>query len=200
VRLSPEEVEAIFRESGAFRDGHFVLASGKHSPRYLEKFAVLQWPARTERLCGAIAEALRALRVEAVAGPTLGGVIIAHEVARQLGVRALYAERDDRGSGRAFRRGIGPRSGERVAVVDDVLSTGGSILATLDAVRAAVATGSPAAVIADRSGASWRACDVPHMALWTLSLPTYDPPDCPQCADSIPIVKPGTTPAPASRP
>jgi orotate phosphoribosyltransferase len=199
VRLSPQEVEAIFRESGALRDGHFVLASGKHSPQYLEKFAVLQWPARTERLCGGIAEALAPLGVETVAGPTTGGVIIAHEVARQLGVRAVYAERTEGGSGRAFRRGIALRPGERVAVVDDVLSTGGSILETADAARAAGAEVVATAVLADRSGGSWRAGEVPHVALWTLSLPSYDPAECPQCAAGIAATKPGTTPAPATR-
>jgi orotate phosphoribosyltransferase len=90
--ITPAEVEEIFRAAGAFLEGHFVLSSGRHSPRYLEKFQVLQWPERTERLCAAIAERARDLRVETVAGPTTGGIILAHEVGRQLGVRAVYAE------------------------------------------------------------------------------------------------------------
>ena len=111
--ITPADVERIFRDAGAFRDGHFVLASGKHSPRYLEKFQVLQWPARTERLCAAIVERVRDLRIQTVAGPTTGGIILAHEVGRQLDVRAVYAERDEKGGGRVFRRGFHLAPGER---------------------------------------------------------------------------------------
>ena len=91
--VEPGEVERIFRDAGALREGHFVLSSGRHSPRYLEKFQVLQWPRETERLCAAIVERFRGERPDTVAGPTTGGIILAHEVARQLGVRAVYAER-----------------------------------------------------------------------------------------------------------
>jgi orotate phosphoribosyltransferase len=97
VTTTASEVEAIFRACGAYLDGHFLLASGRHSPRYLEKFRVLQWPERTERLCAAIAGRARPLAATTVAGPTTGGVILAHEVARQMGLRAVYAERADDG-------------------------------------------------------------------------------------------------------
>ena len=107
VPIEPSEVERVFREAGALRDGHFILSSGKHSPRYLEKFQVLQHPRDTERLAAAIAEWARTSEVETVAGPTTGGIILAHEVARQLGARAIYAERREARSGREFRRGFG---------------------------------------------------------------------------------------------
>jgi orotate phosphoribosyltransferase len=195
VPLGPADVEAIFRETGALREGHFILASGKHSPLYLEKFEVLQWPARTERLAGAIADAVRPLGVNAVAGPTTGGTILAHEVARQLQVRAAFAERDDRTGARAFRRGLRLGSGDRVLVVDDVLSTGGSLRETITAVRSGGAEVVAAAVLADRSGGA--ALGVPLIALWSVDLPAYDASACPQCASGLPATKPGTTPAPA---
>lgn len=195
--ISPKEVEEIFRASGAFLEGHFVLASGRHSPRYLEKFQVLQWPARTERLCAAIAERVGGDAVDTVAGPTTGGIILAHEVGRQLGRRAVYAERSETGPGRAFRRGFQLRPGERVLVVDDIMSTGGSVEETVAAVRAAGAVVVAAAVLVDRSGgaAAERLGAVPLHALWEVAIETYDPSSCPQCAAGEPILKPGTTPA-----
>jgi len=207
MAIGEREVETLFRDAGAYLEGHFELSSGKHSDRYLEKFAVLQWPRQTERLCAAIAERVRDLDVATVAGPTTGGIILAHEVARQLGVRAVYAERDESGRGRTFRRGFQLAPDERVLVVDDILSTGGSVDETIDAVRAAGATVVAAAVLVDRSagpGGSTRSpgggstssdLGVPLVALWRTSIPAYDPDDCPQCAAGVPIRKPGTTPA-----
>jgi orotate phosphoribosyltransferase len=156
---------------------------------------VLQHPAETERLCAALASWGRSLDVETVAGPTTGGIILAHEVARQLGVRAIYAERRDSGSGREFRRGFALRSGERVFVVDDIMTTGGSVQETLEAVRAAGGDVVGAAVLVDRSGGGAR-LDVPTEALWRLEIPAYAPADCPLCAKGIPATHPGTTPAP----
>lgn len=188
------DVEATFRRAGALLDGHFALSSGRHSDRYLEKFQVLQWPSETERLCAAIAEWARAFDVETVAGPTTGGIILAHEVARQLGVRAVYAERAEDGRGRAFRRGFTLRPGERIAVVDDILSTGGSLQETMAAVAAAGATVACAAVLADRSGGASFG-DLPYLALWKIDIATFAADECPQCAAGTPLRKPGTTPA-----
>jgi orotate phosphoribosyltransferase len=192
--VTPREVERLFREAGAFRDGHFVLASGKHSSLYLEKFQVLQWPVRTAALCTDIAEWARSLAPQTVAGPTTGGVILAHEVARQLELRAVYAERVENGRGREFRRGFELGSAERVLVVDDIMTTGGSVQDTLDAVRRAGAEAVGAAVLVDRSGGA-ASLDVPLHALWTVDIPTYTPADCPECAEGAPLTKPGTTPA-----
>ena len=196
--IGPAEVERVFRDAGAFREGHFLLSSGKHSPMYLEKFWVLQWPKQTERLCAAIAEGARALGVATVAGPTTGGVILAHEVARQLGARAVYAERDDNTKGRVLRRGFQLARGERVLVVDDIMTTGGSVQETIDAVRAAGGEVVGAAVLVDRS-AGRALLGVPVQALWTLDVPTYAAADCPQCARGEPLTKPGTTPAEVAR-
>src|SRR6266513_1560893 len=179
------DVERVFRDSGALREGHFILASGRHSPLYLEKFQVLQHPSNTERLCSAVAVWAGSLGVETVAGPTTGGIILAHEVARQLGVRAIYAERRENGKGREFRRGFALRPGERVLVVDDIMTTGGSVQETLDAVRSAGGDVAGAAVLVDRSGGV-ADIDVPIKALWRLEVPSYAPAECPLCAKGIP--------------
>ena len=196
MTIASSEVERVFRESGALREGHFILASGRHSSLYLEKFQVLQHPADTERLCGAIAWWARSVGVDSVAGPTTGGIILAHEVARQLGVRAIYAERRDGAPGREFRRGFAIAPGERVLVVDDIMTTGGSVQETIDAVRSAGGAVAGAAALVDRSGGETRS-DVPVHSLWRLEIPSYAPAECPLCAKGIPATHPGTTPAPA---
>ena len=196
MAIASTDVERVFRESGALREGHFILASGRHSALYLEKFQVLQHPADTEQLCALIAVRARSLGVDTVAGPTTGGIILAHEVARQLGVRAIYAERREGAAGREFRRGFALAPGERVLVVDDIMTTGGSVQETIDAVRSAGGTVAGAAVLVDRSGGSTH-LDTPIHALWRLDIPAYAPADCPLCAKGIPATHPGTTPAPA---
>jgi orotate phosphoribosyltransferase len=195
MTIASSDVERVFRESGALREGHFILASGRHSSLYLEKFQVLQHPADTERLCGAIASWARSLGIDTVAGPTTGGIILAHEVARQLGVRAIYAERREGAPGREFRRGFALAAGERVLVVDDIMTTGGSVQETIDAVRSAGGTVAGASVLVDRSGGVKR-LDVPVHSLWRLEIASYAPAECPLCAKGIPATHPGTTPAP----
>src|SRR3954464_5199337 len=137
-RAIAERTEALFRSSGALRDGHFVLKSGRHSDAYLEKFQVLQDPAATSELCRYFADTHRgedaAPTVDLVAGPTTGGVILAFETGRQLGTRAVFAEEvaaGDGGTRREFRRGFEILPGERVLLVDDILTTGGSLLAMI---------------------------------------------------------------------
>lgn len=196
MTVASSDIERVFRDSGALRDGHFILASGRHSSSYLEKFQVLQHPAETERLCARLASWAKTRDVETVAGPTTGGIILAHEVARQLGVRAIYAERRENGTGREFRRGFALRPGERVVVVDDIMTTGGSLQETVEAVRKAGGHVAGAAVLVDRSGGAANV-GVPIEALWRLEIPTYTPAECPLCAKGIPATHPGTTPAPA---
>jgi orotate phosphoribosyltransferase len=195
MRIGSTVVEDVFTRAGAYLEGHFLLSSGKHSPFYLEKFQVLQWPQETERLCQSIVEGARALDVQTVAGPTTGGIILAHEVARQLGVRAVFAERTADGHGREFRRGFRLNPGERVLVVDDIMSTGGSVQETIDAVRASGAEVVGVGVLVDRSAGQARFEGLQLISLWDVSIPTYTPDECPQCAQGVPFVKPGTTPA-----
>jgi orotate phosphoribosyltransferase len=196
MAIAMADVERVFRNSGALREGHFILASGRHSSLYLEKFQVLQHPADTERLCAAIAVWARSLGVDTVAGPTTGGIILAHEVARQLEVRAIYAERREGAPGREFRRGFALAPGERVLVVDDIMTTGGSVQETIDAVRSAGGTVAGASVLVDRSGGAARS-DIPFHSLWRLDIPSHTSAECPLCAKGIPATHPGTTPAPA---
>ena len=151
--------EALFRSSGAFREGHFLLKSGRHGDAYVEKFAVLSDPVATSELCGYWAAGVRgddgAPLVDLVAGPTTGGVLLAFETARQLGVRSIFAEEVRGGDGvarREFRRGFTMAAGERVLLVDDILTTGGSLLAMLPAVEALGGDIVECAVLVDRSG------------------------------------------------
>jgi orotate phosphoribosyltransferase len=203
--------EAIFRASGAFREGHFLLKSGRHGDAYVEKFAVLSDPAATSELCGFWAGRMRAMArpdgrpaVDLVAGPTTGGVILAFETARQIGTRSIFAEevRDAVGeTRREFRRGFSIRPGERVLLVDDILTTGGSLLAMIPAVEALGGEIVECAVLVDRSGGretltSPSSDRTYHLrSLWQLDLPTYEPgaATCPRCAAGDPLVAPGST-------
>ncbi len=201
-------VEQLFRESGALREGHFGLKSGRHGDRYLEKFQVLQYPAAVSALCGYLAALVRAADgsplVDLVVGPTTGGVILAFETARQLGVRGIFAEevRDADGAARReFRRGFALAPGERVLLVDDILTTGGSLLAMLPPIEAAGADLLLAGVLVDRAGGLREVTSqvsgrtYPATALWTLELPTYEAGSatCPGCAAGIPVEKPGSS-------
>ena len=178
-----------FRRVGALLDGHFRLTSGLHSSGYLQCALVLQHPAEAEACGAAIAERVRALSPDVVLSPALGGIVIGQEVGRALGVRAMFAERHD--GALTLRRGFSISPGERVLVVEDVVTTGGSTQETIDVARRAGATIVGAAAIIDRSGGTQR-IDVPFHALATVSLPTYQPEQCPLCAEGKPIVKPGS--------
>ena len=148
-----ERVEQIFREAGAYREGHFKLKSGRHADRYVEKFEVLQWPERVTELCRLMLESVP--QVDVVLGPTTGGVILAYECARQLGVRGIFAEEvgdDIGGTRRELRRGFAIAPGERVLLVDDVITTGGSLLEMLPAVEQAPGDLVSISVLVDRSG------------------------------------------------
>jgi orotate phosphoribosyltransferase len=185
-----EEAEVVerFRRTGALLEGHFVLTSGLHSTHYLQCALVLQHPAEAEAFGRAIAERFRTERVESVAAPAIGGIIIGWETARALGVRSLWTERED---GRmTLRRGF-TVSGERVLVVEDVITTGGSTRETVEALREAGALVVGAASIIDRSGGS-ADVGVPRIALATLSVPAVAPDACAQCAAGVPAVKPGS--------
>jgi orotate phosphoribosyltransferase len=200
--------EELFRASGALRDGHFQLKSGRHGDAYVEKIAVLSDPAATSELCGFWAAGVRGAdgtpRVDLVAGPTTGGVILAFETGRQLGTRAIFAEevKDAGGAAhREFRRGFRIEPGERVLLVDDILTTGGSLLAMIPAVEAAGGEIVECAVLVDRSGGMNKLTSpatgrvYPLRPLWRLELPTYEPgPEhCPQCAAGTPLKTPGSS-------
>lgn len=197
-----ERVEQTFREAGAYREGHFKLKSGRHADRYVEKFEVLQWPERVTELCRLIVES--APKVDLVLGPTTGGVILAYECARQLGVRGIFAEEVADGIGgsrRGLRRGFAIAPDERVLLVDDVITTGGSLLAMLPVVEEAAGELVGISVLVDRSGglpeveSPQTGRRYPVQSLWTLSLPTYEPgpATCPGCAAGQTLVAPGSS-------
>jgi orotate phosphoribosyltransferase len=190
--LTAASVESLFADAGALLDGHFVLKSGRHAGRYLEKFLVLQHPRHGVELGRRLASALTPYGPTLVVGPTTGGVLLSFETARQLGgsVRAAFAEPVE--GGRALRRGwtIGPD--ERVAIVDDILTTGASLRETVEAVRAAGTEPVAAAVLVDRSTEPVE-LGLPLLALGRIEIPSWGAEDCPLCAAGEPLRKPGSS-------
>jgi len=187
--MNRDDLLDLFRRSSALLEGHFRLSSGLHSSGYLQCALVLQHPQHAAPLGEALAGPLRQLRPATVLSPALGGLIIGHEVARALGARAIFAERED--GVLRLRRGFTLTEAERVVVVEDVLTTGGSTRETMQVARAAGAQVLAAAAIIDRSGGT-ASLDVPLHALASLSLPTYEPAACPLCAQGVPLTKPGS--------
>jgi orotate phosphoribosyltransferase len=190
--LATASVESLFERSGALLDGHFLLKSGRHAGRYLEKFLVLQHPEVGVELCRRFTEFLAPHRPTLVVGPTTGGVLLSFETARQLGesVRAAFAEPVD--GGRALRRGWPVASDERVVLVDDILTTGASLVETVEAVRAIGVEPVAAAVIVDRSV---RRVDLglPLYALGRLEIPSWEPDACELCVAGVALRKPGSS-------
>jgi orotate phosphoribosyltransferase len=183
------DVLSRFRARAALLDGHFTLSSGLHSSGYLQSALVLQHAPEAAMLGEAIATRARGLEVGVVLSPALGGIVIGHEVGRALGVRAIFAERQD---GRlTLRRGFSIDGGERVLVVEDVLTTGGSTRETMEVAREAGGIVAGAAAIIDRSGGAID-LGVPLHALAHLTLPLYAADACPLCAAGAPLIKPGS--------
>ena len=189
--MTRDELLDLFRRSGALLEGHFRLSSGLHSTGYLQCALVLQDPPSAERLGRAVAEKLRGLRPTVVLSPALGGLIIGHEVGRALGVRAIFAERQD--GVLTLRRGFTLSETDRVVVIEDVVTTGKSTKETMQVAGAAGALVVAAGSIVDRTGGQ-SDLGVPYHALLEMTLPTYEPDSCPLCAQGQPVVKPGSRP------
>ena len=168
--------------------GHFLLTSGVHSPIYWEKFRILQHPEYTTQLCRMVADHFRKNNIQVVAGPTTGGIILAYEVARQLGVRGIFAEK--MGKERAFRRGFNIEPNERVLIVDDITTTGGSIRHVMTAVSKAGGKVIGVGIMVDRSRLELE-FGVPHFSCHRARTPDYSPETCPLCDAKLPLVKPG---------
>ncbi len=191
------KAEEIFEKCGAILKGHFLLTSGLHSPIYWEKFRVLEFPSYTQQLCKLISDHFMSYRVGVVAGPTTGGIIIAFEVARQLGVRSIFAERTGENK-RDFRRGFNLKAGERVLIVDDILTTGKSIQEVISAVKKYGADIIGIGVLVDRSEENID-FEVPFFSCHRAETKTYAPENCPLCAAKIPLVKPGSSKSPQNQ-
>jgi len=189
--MTRDELLDVFKRSGALLEGHFRLTSGLHSSGYLQCALVLQHPQHAEALGRALGERTRGLRPTLVLSPALGGIVIGQEVGRALGIRAIFAERQD--GALTLRRGfiIGER--DRVLVVEDVLTTGGSTRETMQVASASGAQVVGSASIVDRSGGKVR-FEMPFAALLDVDLPTYEPDKCPLCAQGLPVIKPGSRP------
>ena len=189
--MTQEEVRALLVQTGAIVDGHFLLTSGLHSPHYVEKFNVLQHPEYTAQLCAAMAEKFKDANIETVVGPVTGGILLAHETGKSLGTRAIFTERVD--GKMTFRRGFSLHEGERVLIVEDIVTTGGSIKEVIEVVKEAGAVPVAVSMLVDRSGGKANFGDVPRTALLTMEVETYTPESCPLCAKGIPMTKRGRT-------
>jgi len=190
--MTRDDLLNLFRRSGALLEGHFRLSSGLHSSGYLQCALVLQHPADADALGRAIAERTRDLDATVVLSPALGGIVIGQEVGRGLGVRAIFAERQD--GTLMLRRGFTLAGSDRVLVIEDVVTTGGSTRETIEVGRAAGAQVVGAAAMVNRSSGQALDLGVPFTALLDIELPTYDAGACPLCARSVPLVKPGSRP------
>jgi orotate phosphoribosyltransferase len=181
-----DELDALLAERGAILHGHFQLASGRHAALYIEKFRILQWPDVTEAMCRRIADHFRGM-ANVVVGPTTGGAILSYETARQLGLASLIAERREDGQGgREFKRGFQIGPGDRALIVDDVLTTGGSIREVIEAVRARGAEVAGVAVLVDRTGGSVD-FGTPFFACISVEVASWAPADCGLCREGVPL-------------
>jgi orotate phosphoribosyltransferase len=196
VTPQAESVLELFRSTGAYMQGHFRLTSGLHSAEYLQSALVLQHPAAAEKLGRLLAQELRKIagdKVDFVAAPALGGLIIGHEVARAFGTRLIFTERDAATRKMSLRRGFVAGSGETAVVIEDVITTGGSTIDVIEILTAAGATVLAAGSIIDRSGGHANV-GVERVALATLQVAAHYPDACPLCKLGIPAEKPGSRP------
>jgi orotate phosphoribosyltransferase len=190
--MNPDQVLSIFTDTGALLEGHFLLTSGLHSNQYFQCAKMLQYPGHCESVCRVIADHFRTHRVDVVVAPAMGGIVVAQEVGRQLGVRTIFAERKE--GAMQIRRGFAIAAGERVLVCEDVVTTGGSVQEVINLVleRRGVLAG--VACIVDRSGGTVRFDRAPEalVSVLRMNAVTYKPDACPLCAQGIPVVKPGS--------
>lgn len=189
--MTEAEVKELLIKTGAIMDGHFLLTSGLHSPHYVEKFNVLQQPKYTQQLCEAMAEKFKNANIETVVGPVTGGILLAHETGKALGTRAIFTERVD--GKMTFRRGFSLHEGERVLIVEDIVTTGGSIKEVIEVVKAHGGVPVAVSMLVDRSGGKADFGDVPCTALLHMDVETYQPEECPLCKQGIEMTKRGST-------
>jgi orotate phosphoribosyltransferase len=193
--MTEQEILQILKDSNALLEGHFILTSGLHSPQYIEKFRLLERPKLTEILCKELAEKFKNDNVTVVVGPMTGGIILAHEVAKQLGTKSIFTERVD--GKMAFRRGFTLSPADRILIVEDIITTGGSVHEVIDAIHnLGLINQTPTIVgigcLVDRSSGRAK-FDVPFKPLLTMDVVTYEQDDCPLCKSGSKAIKPGST-------
>ncbi|MBN2726185.1 orotate phosphoribosyltransferase [Candidatus Mcinerneyibacteriota bacterium] len=187
--MDKKQLLDLYEAKGALLKGHFLLSSGRHSDQYLQSALILQYPDIAEKLGKALAEKFKGIEIDVVVGPAMGGIIVAHETARALGVRALFTERVD--GMVSLRRGFSLREGERALICEDVVTTGKSVkevIALLESLKVEIAG---VGFLVDRSNGE-ASFGYQAQALLTLDVTSYDPDDCPLCRRGIPYIKPGS--------
>lgn len=188
--LSQERIMAILKEAGVLLEGHFLLTSGRHSDKYLQCARIFQNAKYSGELCADLAEKYRGAGVDVVIGPAIGAILVSYETARALGVRNIFAERDAEGK-MTLRRGFEIEKGERVLVVEDVVTTGGSVREVIEVVRALGGEVAGVGSIVDRTGGKVD-FGAPYQAVLSMEVTSYAPEDCPLCKKGIPAIKPGS--------
>ncbi len=190
--MNEKEVKDLLLQTRAILEGHFLLTSGLHSPLYVEKFNVLQHPQYTEQLCRELATRFADSRIDTVLGPMTGGILLAHEVGKALGTRAIFTEREN--GKMTLRRGFTLAPNERVLIVEDIVTTGGSVREVVEVVKAAGAEPVGVGLLVDRSGgtADFGIAAEKVEALLHLDVTTYKPDECPLCRDKIPMTERGS--------
>lgn len=188
--LNKTEILKMFKDTGALLQGHFLLTSGRHSAQYMQCAQVLQYPKKASLLGKELAAAFDGCEIDTVIGPAMGGIIVAHEVGKSLGVKALFCERQD--GKMLLRRGFSLAPGERVLVVEDVITTGGSVKEVIEIVKQAGAIPVGVGVLVDRSGGRADFDGLPLASLLQMNIETYEPENCPLCNQGIPAEKPGS--------
>lgn len=188
--MKREDVQKIFEQVGAVRTGHFELTSGLHSATYVQCALVLQYPNHAEQLGRALSEHFKEHRISCVVAPAMGGITVGYEVARALGIRSVWVERDRSGQ-MALRRGWELKPGERVLVIEDVWTTGGSTRETIGVVEQEEGLVVAAGALIDRTGGRLE-LNVPSRALLEMEIPSYEPDDCPLCRAGSVIARPGS--------
>jgi len=186
--MTSEDVLQIFRDTGALLEGHFLYASGRHGRQFLQAARVLQYPEHTSRLCKAIADHFQGEQVDLVCGPATGGILLAYETARHLGCRSVFAEKDADAS-MAVKRGFHLRPGTRCLVVEDIVTTGGSVHKTIDHLKSRGVDVIGVGVLVDRSGGE-ASFDCPYHALATIQMDSFDPANLPEDLQNTPPLDP----------
>ncbi|MBL7191998.1 orotate phosphoribosyltransferase [bacterium] len=187
--MNKNEIENIFRECGALLTGHFLLSSGRHSDAYLEKFRIFERPRLHSKLIAELLERFDGINVDTVVGPALGGVIMASEAARQLNCRAVFLEKEN--NILTLRRGFILHPGEKTLILDDIMTTGGSVKEAIDIAQKAGTRIMGVGLLADRAGGSVD-LGLPYKSLMKVDLPTWSASSCPLCRKNIELVKPGS--------
>lgn len=188
--MTDDEILKLFYETDVLKTGHFLLTSGRHSNKYLQCAQLLQYPKATEQVVKKLAENVKDLGIQTVIGPAMGGIIVSYEMARQLDARAIFTERGEDGK-MALRRGFTIKPGEKVLVVEDVVTTGGSVKEVISVVKELKGDIAAVAALVDRSGGK-ADFGVPAYYALNLEVESYLPEECPLCRENIPIEKPGS--------